>query len=56
VRQLVDLFDLGFDPSLAAWHLCAQEGWVRHHRADDGTPLRDVQQVLIERTTKRRKA
>jgi polyphosphate kinase len=56
VRQLVDLFDLGFDPSLAAWHLCAQEGWVRHHRADDGPPLRDVQQVLIERTTKRRKA
>jgi polyphosphate kinase len=53
VRQLVELFDLGFDPSLAAWHL--EEGWVRHHRADDGTPLRDVQQVLIERTTKRRK-
>jgi polyphosphate kinase len=55
VAQLVDLFELGFDPGLASWRLEPEAGWVRHHRAEDSTPLGDVQQVLIDRTKKRRK-
>jgi len=55
INQLVELFDLGFDPGLASWRLEPEAGWVRHHRAEDGTPLPDVQQVMIERTKKRRK-
>jgi polyphosphate kinase len=55
VQQLVGLFDLSVDPDLAAWHLSADGTWVRRHHADDGTPLQDVQQVLIERATTRRK-
>jgi polyphosphate kinase len=55
VQQLVELFELGFDPGLASWHLEPEAGWVRHHRTEDGQPLPDVQKVLIERTTKRRK-
>jgi polyphosphate kinase len=55
VQQLVGLFDLGTDPDLAAWHLSSDGTWLRRHHDDDGTPLRDVQQVLIERATSRRK-
>jgi polyphosphate kinase len=55
VRQLVELLGLGFDPSVAAWHLGADGAWTRVHRDSDGEPLRDVQQMLIERTTRRRK-
>jgi polyphosphate kinase len=55
IRQLVDLIQLGHDPSVSAWHLGADGEWTRVHHDADGQPLQDVQQVLIERTTRRRK-
>jgi len=55
IAQLVELLRLGFDPSISAWHLGADGGWTRVHRDADGEPLRDVQQLLIERATGRRK-
>jgi polyphosphate kinase len=55
-QQLVELVTLGFDPTVAAWHLGADGEWTRHNHDADGEPLRDVQQILIERTKKRRKA
>ncbi|MGB9374157.1 MAG: RNA degradosome polyphosphate kinase, partial [Jiangellales bacterium] len=55
VRQLVDLLGLGFDPSISAWHLGADAEWTRVNHDAEGAPLQDVQQLLIERTTRRRK-
>ncbi len=55
VRQLVDLLGLGFDPSISAWHLGADGEWTRVNHDADGGPLQDVQQLLVERTTRRRK-
>ena len=55
VRQLVELVQLGFEPSVSGWHLGADGEWTRVHHDSDGAPLRDSQQVLIERTTRRRK-
>jgi polyphosphate kinase len=55
VRELVELFELGFDPDLAGWHLQPDGRWERRNHAADGSPLRDVQEVFIERTKKRRK-
>ena len=53
-QELADLLDLAFAPDTAAWELAADGKWVRRHRAPDGTPLRDLQEHLIE--VKRRRA
>jgi len=51
--HLDGLFDLAFDPGTSTWHLGADGGWTRHHLADDGSPLVDVQTTLIARQTRR---
>jgi polyphosphate kinase len=35
------------DPETASWHLDNQGNWARHHIADDGTHLDDVQSWLL---------
>jgi polyphosphate kinase len=54
VQQLVDLLRLGFDESVASWHLGADGHWTRVTRSPDGEPLRDLQTILVEGTKKRR--
>lgn len=52
--QLESLFDLAFDEGTASWHLQPDGSWLRVHLAPDGTPLVDLQQVMIERRQRRR--
>ncbi len=52
-EELSRLIDRAFDPANSAWHLSADGTWTRVHRADDGSPLVDVQAALIARQSRR---
>jgi len=56
VEELSSLLALGFDDSISSWHLGADDRWERHTTAGDGTPLRDVQEMFIARSQRRRVA
>ena len=47
------LFDLAFDDGTVAWHLTG-ETWEPRTVGPDGVPLRDLQEILIQRTRSRR--
>ena len=51
-RDLSALIDLAFDPANASWHLGPDGEWTRVHLAEDGTPLADVQELLIARRSR----
>jgi len=46
--ELRGLIDTAMDEGVASWWLAADGTWTRHHREADGTPLRDLQQHLIQ--------
>jgi polyphosphate kinase len=56
IAELSGLLDLGFDDGMTSWHLESDGSWVRHAVGPDGEPLRDVQQVLIQRRRRRKSA
>jgi polyphosphate kinase len=47
VAELIEMIDLSMDDRTASWHLAPDDTWVRHHLADDGTPLTDLQERYI---------
>jgi len=47
--ELLELFDLSVADDTSSWHLQADGTWVRHDRDEDGEPLADLQDVLIQR-------
>ena len=53
VTELVDLLVLSMDDGTASWHLDADGTWLRHHLTEDGTPLQDLQEILIARQRRR---
>ena len=53
VEQVGRVLDLAFDAGTASWWLEPTGEWTRHHLGDDGSPLRDMQEVLV--TTPRRR-
>ena len=46
-ERLAVTLDRALSPLVAAWELQADGRWVRRHRADDGSPLRDLQEQLL---------
>jgi polyphosphate kinase len=54
VAELSEMMDLAFSPLTASWHLGPDGRWERHHLADDGRPLRDLQEHLIRVKQRRR--
>jgi polyphosphate kinase len=54
--QLRALFDLAFDDRVASWHLQPDSTWIRVHKDEDGKPLADLQEILIEQKSRRRAA
>ena len=54
LRDLEALLDLGFSDEIASWHLRPDGHWARHHVAEDGTPLVDLQEHLISVKQRRR--
>ncbi len=55
VRELNELFELALSDSTSAWWLGPDGDWTRHHRAEDGTPLDDVQNVLMAQFSARKR-
>jgi polyphosphate kinase len=53
--ELDDLLDLAFAETTSRWDLGSDGRWVRHHQNENGEPLRDLQETLVERHDKRRR-
>jgi polyphosphate kinase len=53
--ELDQLFDLAMSDDTSSWWLDADGAWTRHDRAQDGTPLQDMQNVLMRQISQRRR-
>ncbi len=53
VAEVGRLLDMAFDEGTASWWLQPSGEWERHHLDESGSPLRDMQEVLV--ATKRRR-
>jgi polyphosphate kinase len=47
-RELRKLIDRAMNPGTASWWLGPDGRWTRHHLAEDGAPLTDLQDYLIK--------
>ena len=55
LQELDDLFDLAMSDETSSWHLEADGTWTRHSRAEDGTVLEDLQNVLMRQISQRKR-
>jgi polyphosphate kinase len=56
ITELSRFFDLAMDEGSATWHLGSEGTWERHHLAEDGKPLVDVQDTTMSKIQRRRRA
>jgi polyphosphate kinase len=56
VGEIEALFDMAFDDRTASWHLQPDGTWIPHTTNADGEPLLDMQEYLINATSRRRAA
>ncbi len=54
VGEISDLFDLAFDPKTASWKLQPDGTWIAFTADEDGKPLLDMQDHLINVKSRRR--
>ena len=55
LRELDDLFTLALSDDTSSWWLEPNGEWTRHHRAEDGAPLADMQNVLMKQISQRKR-
>jgi polyphosphate kinase len=55
IRELDELLDLAMSDETSSWHLNPDGTWTRHSRRDDGTPLEDMQNVLMRQISQRKR-
>jgi polyphosphate kinase len=53
IRQVEDLFEQAFSPEVVHWELTDSE-WTTHTTDEEGTPLTDLQESLIQQAKARR--
>ncbi|MHA6512616.1 RNA degradosome polyphosphate kinase [Tessaracoccus sp. Z1128] len=53
VRQVEELFEMAFNPTTVHWTL-TDDTWRAHTTHADGSPLTDLQEILIQQTAARR--
>ncbi|PZR51765.1 RNA degradosome polyphosphate kinase [Xylanimonas oleitrophica] len=53
VADLLELMDRSMADTTASWHLLPDGTWERHAKAEDGSPLDDLQDVLVRRHRRR---
>ena len=53
IRQVEDLFEQAFSPGVVHWELEDSE-WITHTTDEEGTPLTDLQESLIQQAKARR--
>ena len=54
IAEIEHLFDLAFDDGTASWHLQPDGTWIPHTTDAEGHPLLDMQEYLINATSRRR--
>ena len=54
VAEISELFDVAFDKGTASWKLQPDGTWIAFTANDQGEPLLDMQEYLINRTSRRR--
>jgi polyphosphate kinase len=55
LRELDELFDLAMSDATSSWWLGADGVWTRHNRAEDGSALDDLQNVLMKQISQRKR-
>lgn len=55
LSEIAGLFDVAMDDKTSSWHLGEDGIWQRHSTDDDGTPLVDLQDRLMLKTSLRRR-
>ncbi|CAN5404445.1 RNA degradosome polyphosphate kinase [soil metagenome] len=55
IRELHDLFDLSMSDETSSWWLDDSGEWTRHSRAEDGSALNDLQDVLMRQISSRKR-
>lgn len=56
IRQLHEIFDLGMSESVAVWELKANGAWARETHNVMGEKLKEMQDVLMQRTLERKRS
>jgi polyphosphate kinase len=56
IAEIEQLFDMAFDEGTASWQLQPDGTWIPHTTDADGNPLLDMQEYLINATSRRRAA
>ncbi|MEO7121829.1 MAG: RNA degradosome polyphosphate kinase [Lacisediminihabitans sp.] len=55
LAEINGLFDLAMSDDTASWSLQPDGHWTRHYLAEDGTPLRDMQNVVMRQISQRKR-
>ena len=55
LREIEEIFELAMSPETSAWDLDATGEWTRRNNAEDGSPLPDMQNVLMQTISQRRR-
>jgi len=55
VSQLDHVFDVAFSDETSAWRLDGDGTWWRHHLAESGVPLQDMQNVIMSEISQRKR-
>jgi polyphosphate kinase len=55
IAELDGVLDLAMSDRTSSWQLQPDGAWLRHDRSDDGTPLEDMQSVLMREISSRRR-
>jgi polyphosphate kinase len=48
-ESILEVIDLGMSDKTASWHLQPSGEWIRHHEDENGEPLINYQELLINR-------
>ena len=56
ITEIETLFDMAFNEGTASWHLQSDGTWIPHTTDAEGHPLLDMQEYLINATSRRRAA
>jgi polyphosphate kinase len=55
LREVDGLFDLAMSDATPSWTLQSDGVWIRHYLAEDGTPLEDMQNVVMRQISQRKR-
>ncbi|MDQ1607171.1 MAG: polyphosphate kinase [Microbacteriaceae bacterium] len=55
LREVDELFDLAMSDATSSWSLDSNGDWTRHAHKNDGSPLQDMQNVLMRQISARKR-